>query len=67
ATLALKSGEWFLRGLRLMISPFLANIVDPKSSAVIFYPPVRISGARSKQRLITVTSSFKPFIGQPHH
>jgi hypothetical protein len=47
ATLALKSGEWFLRGLRLMISPFLANIVDPKSRAVIFYPCVRISGACS--------------------
>ncbi|MBU0782270.1 MAG: hypothetical protein KJ979_00005, partial [Gammaproteobacteria bacterium] len=39
--------EWFLRGLRLMISPFLANIVDPKSRAVIFYPYVRISGACS--------------------
>jgi len=30
-----------------MISPFLANIVGRKSRAVIFYPPVRISGACS--------------------
>ena len=41
--MALKSGEWLLRGLRLMTSS-LANIVGRKSRVVIFYPLVQIPG-----------------------
>lgn len=70
AILALKSWGRFLRGLRLMIVPFLVNYVGPKNSAVIFYPPIQIPEPalfvdfESRDELLSGTSPQRKLVNQ---